>query len=242
MNPLALLRALRPHQWVKNGFVLAAVVFAKAQEGAALTLEDSAVRSSLFALAAFCLGASAIYLINDVLDVENDRRHPEKCKRPIAAGEVSVPVAFVFAAICAAAAVMLAREAGEHSQSVIVLLVCYMGLNIAYSLRLKHVVIVDAFCIAAGFLLRVEAGGSAASAPISRWLMLCTLFLALFLALCKRRAECDLLGEAKAECCHRLLDLRNSHFGTSGQTAWKHNAGVTLKLLRRLQSLATLSP
>ena len=96
MNPLALLRALRPHQWVKNGFVLAAVVFAKAQEGAALTLEDPAVRSSLFALAAFCLGASAVYLINDVLDVENDRRHPEKCKRPIAAGEVSVPVAFVF--------------------------------------------------------------------------------------------------------------------------------------------------
>ena len=203
MNPLALLRALRPHQWVKNGFVLAAVVFAKAQEGAALTLEDPAVRSSLFALAAFCLGASAIYLINDVLDVENDRRHPEKCKRPIAAGEVSVPVAFVFAAICAAAAVMLAREAGEHSQSVIVLLVCYMGLNIAYSLQLKHVVIVDAFCIAAGFLLRVEAGGSAANAPISRWLMLCTLFLALFLALCKRRAECDLLGEAKAE--HRKI-------------------------------------
>ena len=203
MKPLALLRALRPHQWVKSGFVLAAVIFAKAKEGVLLSWDGEAETNSLFAMAAFCLAASAVYLLNDVLDVENDRHHPEKCKRPIAAGEVSIPVALISAVVCASAAVMLAEEAGGESGSVTVFLVGYMGLNIAYSLRLKHIVLVDAFCIAAGFLLRVEAGGAAASEPVSRWLLLCTFFLALFLALCKRRAECDLLGEAKAE--HRKI-------------------------------------
>ena len=209
MNPLALIRALRPHQWVKNGFVLAAVVFhlAEAQEPLSLT---EGVRSSLFALLAFCLGASAIYLVNDVLDVENDRKHPEKSKRPIAAGEVSVPVAWVSAVICAAGAVSLSLRAGEMTGAeggsttpVAICLAIYMGLNVAYSLRLKHVVLLDAFCIATGFILRVKAGGYAAGAGVSPWLLLCTFFLALFLALCKRRAECDLLGEAKAE--HRKI-------------------------------------
>ena len=203
MNPLALIRALRPHQWVKSGFVLAAVIFAKAKEGVPLSWDGEAETNSLFAMAAFCLAASAVYLLNDVLDVENDRHHPEKCKRPIAAGEVSIPVALISAVVCASAAVILAEEAGGESGLVTVFLVGYMGLNIAYSLRLKHIVLVDAFCIAAGFLLRVEAGGAAASEGVSRWLLLCTLFLALFLALCKRRAECDLLGEAKAE--HRKI-------------------------------------
>jgi 4-hydroxybenzoate polyprenyltransferase len=82
-------------------------------------------------------------------------------------------------------------------------LAIYLGLNVAYSLRLKHVVLLDAFCIATGFILRVKAGGYAAGVAVSPWLLLCTFFLALFLALCKRRAECDLLGEAKAE--HRKI-------------------------------------
>ena len=202
MNPLAILRALRPHQWVKNGFVLAAVVFQLAEAREALSLTDG-VKSSLLALAAFCLGASAIYLVNDVLDVENDRKHPEKSKGPIAAGEVSIPVALVAAVLCAAGAVALAYQAGGSSASVVICLVVYMGLNVAYSARLKHVVLLDAFCIASGFLLRVKAGGFAAGAVVSPWLLLCTFFLALFLALCKRRAECDLLGEAKAE--HRKI-------------------------------------
>jgi len=202
MNPLAILRALRPHQWVKNGFVLAAVVFQLAEAREALTLTDG-VKDSLLALAAFCLGASAIYLVNDVLDVENDRKHPEKSKRPIAAGEVSIPVALLAAAGCAGGAVALAGQAGGSSSSVVICLVIYMGLNVAYSARLKHVVLLDAFCIASGFLLRVKAGGFAAGAVVSPWLLLCTFFLALFLALCKRRAECDLLGEAKAE--HRKI-------------------------------------
>jgi 4-hydroxybenzoate polyprenyltransferase len=188
---------------VKNGFVLAAVVFAKAKDGMALSWDGVDERSSLTAAAAFCLGASAIYLVNDVLDVEADRRHPEKCKRPIAAGEVAIPVALIAAVICAVGALLLAQHTGVQSGRVTLLLASYVGLNIAYSLRLKHIVLVDAFCIAAGFLLRVEAGGAAAESVVSRWLLLCTFFLALFLALCKRRAECDLLGDRKAE--HRKI-------------------------------------
>lgn len=210
MNPIAIIRALRPHQWVKNGFVLAAVVFAFAARETALSLSLPAVRSSLLAMAAYCLGASAIYLVNDVLDVENDRRHPEKSKRPIAAGEVSVFTAIVVAAICAAGAVLLSLAAGEFAGSngrsahaVLIVLVSYMALNVAYSVRLKHIVILDVFCIAAGFILRIKAGGFAADVQVSPWLLLCTFFLALFLALCKRRAECDLLGDSKAE--HRKI-------------------------------------
>ncbi len=209
MNPLALIRALRPHQWVKNGFVLAAVVFQLAEAKEALSLTDG-VRGSLLAVVAFCLGASAIYLVNDVLDVEHDRKHPEKSKRPIAAGEVSIPVALIASVLCAAGAVAIALQAGDlgaagegSTSAVAICLGVYVGLNVAYSLRLKHVVLLDAFCIATGFLLRVKAGGFAAGALVSPWLLLCTFFLALVLALCKRRAECDLLGEAKAE--HRKI-------------------------------------
>ena len=229
MNPIAIIRALRPHQWVKNGFVLAAVVFAFAELEEELFFTAPAVQCSLLAMAAYCLAASAIYLVNDVLDVENDRQHPEKSKRPIAAGEVSISTALIVAVICAAGAVWLALAAGEFAgvkalekgeseglnaaalatahcwaaHSVLIVLVGYMALNIAYSVRLKHVVILDVFCIAAGFILRIKAGGFAAGVPVSPWLLLCTFFLALFLALCKRRAECDLLGEAKAE--HRKI-------------------------------------
>ena len=210
MNPIAIIRALRPHQWVKNGFVLAAVVFALAERGEVLSLDRPAVRCSLLAMLAYCLGASAIYLVNDVLDVENDRQHPEKSKRPIAAGEVSAVTAIAASVLCVCGAVYLALSAGEFAganggsaHSVLFVLVGYVCLNVAYSVRLKHVVILDVFCIASGFILRIKAGGFAAHVQVSPWLLLCTFFLALFLALCKRRAECDLLGDAKAE--HRKI-------------------------------------
>jgi 4-hydroxybenzoate polyprenyltransferase len=193
----ALLRALRPQQWVKNVFVLAAVVFARADLEATHAPGDwSDVWNTLYAFAAFCLGASAIYLVNDVLDVESDRAHPTKRNRPIASGELSVATAIAVAVVCAAAAVFLAREA-DRDLRVLVAVGVYVALNFAYSVWLKHVVIVDAFCIAGGFFLRVKAGALAAHTYMSHWLLLCTLFLSLFLALCKRRAEFDLLGEER---------------------------------------------
>lgn len=190
----ALLRALRPQQWIKNIFVLAAVAFARADLSVPHEDGFGDVFRSLYAFAAFCLGASAIYLVNDVLDVESDRAHPTKRTRPIAAGEVSVALAMVACFGCIAAALVLGWFAGGDP-AVLWVVVGYIALNFAYSIKLKHIVLVDAFCIASGFILRVEAGALAAGADVSRWLILCTLFLALFLALCKRKAEIDLLGD-----------------------------------------------
>jgi len=197
MNPLALLRALRPHQWVKNVFVLAAVVFAYGEVGRVPPAGHADIVHALQAFFAFCMGASGIYLINDVLDIASDRAHPTKCNRPIACGQVSVPVAIATSVVCIAAALFLGWLAGDRSWSVAMVVAGYITLNFAYSIQLKHLVLIDAFCIASGFLLRIEAGGIAAHARISHWLMLCTLFLALFLALCKRRAEIDLLGDGR---------------------------------------------
>ena len=194
MNPIALIRAMRPHQWSKNVFVLAALGFAWGDRQLADYHVEEHLPYVLFALAAFCLGSSAIYLVNDVMDVENDRQHPEKKNRPIAAGEVSVSAAIVASLVCAASAIALALAAGDGGVGVAVVVGAYMAMNLAYSIKLKHVVLVDAFCIAGGFLFRVKAGGIAAQADVSHWLALCTLFLALFLALNKRRAEITKLG------------------------------------------------
>ena len=195
---LPLIRAMRPHQWVKNIFVLAAVVFARGDVRVEHPADYADLWASLLAFGAFCLGSSSIYLINDVLDVESDRMHPEKRRRPIASGELSIPIALAASVACVVGALGLGVAArGEPSVAWIV--AAYMLLNFAYSLKLKQIVLVDAFCIATGFLFRVEAGGRAANYAVSYWLMLCTLFLALFLALCKRRAEIDLLGDASGE-------------------------------------------
>lgn len=205
MKPLALLKAMRPHQWVKNVFVLAALLFSLgelAHDGAGIDRGDQIV-NVLIAVLAFCLGSSAIYLVNDVMDVESDRQHPTKRNRPIAAGQVTIPQALVASAACVGGALGLGFVASTPSGSVALVVGGYMLMNLLYSMRLKHVAIVDAFCIAAGFLLRVIAGGWAAEAPLSKWLMLCTFFLALFLALCKRRAEMDLLGDKRGS--HRKI-------------------------------------
>jgi len=129
-----------------------------------------------------------------VLDVESDRAHPTKRHRPIASGEVGVPLAFGMSAACVAGSLALAWLADP---TVLAITGGYILLNFSYSVRLKHVVLVDVFCIATGFLLRVQAGAYAAHAEVSHWLLLCTLFLALFLALCKRKAEIDLLGDER---------------------------------------------
>lgn len=192
MNPSAILRAMRPHQWVKNVFVFAALLFAGGEDHS-IVLGD--VISTLLAVAAFCLGSSTIYLVNDIMDVEEDRRHPEKCKRPIAAGELSIPQAWVVSLACFCGAVAFAVACGGSPISVLWIVLAYVAMNFAYSIKLKHVVLVDAFCIAAGFLFRVQGGALAIGVPVSHWLFLCTLFLSLFLALCKRKAESDLLGE-----------------------------------------------
>lgn len=206
-----LVRALRPHQWAKNVFVLAAIGFAYGDETLGSgSFDSSSLVRTLVAFAAFCMGSSAIYLINDVKDVESDRAHPEKCKRPIAAGELSIPYAIAASIGCATLALSLAVIAGGGRFEVVAVVATYMVMNLAYSLRLKRIVLVDVFCIAAGFVFRVKAGGYAAGAEVSHWLLLCTFFLALFLALNKRRSEIVLLGDDRAS--HRKI-LRDYDVG-----------------------------
>ena len=182
----ALIRSLRPEQWLKNGFVLAPLVFS------GLLDDPNAWGRSLLAVAAFCCASSAVYLINDVLDREADRRHPTKCNRPIAAGEISVGMALAAASVLVVAAMIVAFALGNLFPAV---LGCYILLVVLYSAVLKRVVFIDVLVLAAGFVLRVVGGAVAIDVPVSRWLLLCAYLLALYLALGKRRSELALLGD-----------------------------------------------
>lgn len=181
-----MIRTLRPHQWVKNLFVFAPVVFAK-ELG---TLE--ALLRSLGAVLVFCLAAGAVYTLNDIVDVEKDRAHPTKRNRPIASGRVPVHVASAFAAFLFAISVAGAVFLGIPFT---LTAVSYIVLNLGYSFWLKNVFVVDVLCIGVGFLLRVQGGCFAVSVKPSLWLLGCTFLLALFLALGKRRKELEVGGD-----------------------------------------------
>jgi 4-hydroxybenzoate polyprenyltransferase len=178
--PVSLLLALRPRQWAKNVFVFAALVFA-------LRLTDPvAVGRVVAGFVIFCALSSAVYLINDVLDREADRRHPVKRHRPIAAGEVAPGTALALAAGLGAAALVAAFALSRAFGGVGV---AYVALNLGYSLGLKRVVILDVMIVATGFLLRALGGALVLDVAISHWLVLCTGLLALFLGFVKRRQE-----------------------------------------------------
>ncbi|MFZ4734455.1 MAG: decaprenyl-phosphate phosphoribosyltransferase [Bradymonadia bacterium] len=192
-----LLRALRPHQWIKNAFVFAALVFSRNLTNPTLGLR------ALVIFGAFSLVASSIYLVNDVADYERDRVHPKKRLRPIAAGLVSRRLALVVAALLGptglAVGFALDTSAG-------VVLTTYGVMNLAYSLWLKHIVLLDVFTIALGFLFRVTAGAFAIAVAVSPWLLICTFFIALFLGFCKRRNELESLGDDAAQHRGNLAD------------------------------------
>ncbi len=181
----AVVRLLRPEQWLKNGFVAAPMVFA------GLFLDPAAWWRCTLAVVGFCVASSLTYVLNDLIDRDADRAHPEKCRRPIASGEVGPATAalvmLVLAALTGTVAVML----GGRFPLVVAV---YLGLTTAYSLALKRAVFVDVMLVALGFVLRVVGGAVAVGVPVSRWLLLCTFLLALYLALGKRRAELVLLG------------------------------------------------
>lgn len=190
VNPLtitaALFKAIRPKQATKNLFLYAALVFAG-------KLSDLALFSRVtLAFLLFTGVAGSVYLLNDLLDVEQDRRHPDKRKRPIASGQLPVPVAW--AALAVLSAGCLAGSFALRLQFGIVALV-YLVLQVGYCFRLKHVVLVDVFTIAIGFVLRTVAGGLVINVPISHWLVLCSLQLALLLGFGKRRQELVKMGE-----------------------------------------------
>jgi 4-hydroxybenzoate polyprenyltransferase len=182
------IQLVRPHHWVKNGFVLAGLLFGHAWHDPAL------VAAAIAATAAFCLVSSAVYAFNDALDAARDREHPEKNSRPVARGAISVAAAHAIAALLAVAGLALAAWTGWR---VAALAGAYLALNAAYSLGLKHVPVVDVFIIAAGFMLRLLAGTWGIGIQPSRWLLACGFLLTLFLGFAKRRAELErLAGDA----------------------------------------------
>ncbi len=185
---------MRPVQWLKNGFVLAPIVFS-GRIG-----DPHAWGRSFLAVAAFCAASSATYLVNDILDREADRQHPDKRTRPIAAGEVGVGAALATAVMLIIVAAGAAFALGGWFPAV---LGGYLVLTLAYSAFLKDAVFLDVLVVAAGFVLRVVGGAVAIDVPVSTWLLMCTYLLALYLALGKRRAELALLGEEAGS--HRVV-------------------------------------
>jgi 4-hydroxybenzoate polyprenyltransferase len=179
------IRAIRPEQWLKNGFVLSPLVFS----GKAL-MWDAQWRA-LASFAAFCAVASAVYLMNDVIDRSADRLHPRKATRPIAAGRISTRSALAVSAALGVVGLAAGAIAGFQVTGV---LLAYLALNVLYGTWLKNVVIVDVFVIAAFFVMRLVAGAVAVDAKPSIWLLLCGGLLALYLGFAKRRHELVLLG------------------------------------------------
>lgn len=199
----ALLKTMRPKQWVKNIFVFAALVFDEKLFNLPLLLRTVA------AFVLFCLISGTVYIINDIADREKDRQHPSKRNRPIASGRLSVPMAWAgaaaFFALSTAGAFALDPALGA-------VILGYFVMQVAYSFLLKNLVIVDVLAIAAGFLLRVQAGViTAHAARFSPWLYICMTLLALFLGIGKRRGELILLA-GNAENHRRVLDEYNIRF------------------------------
>jgi 4-hydroxybenzoate polyprenyltransferase len=187
-RPLALnlLTSLRPGHWTKNLLVFAGLLFGQR------LFEPRALAVAVAAFAIFCALSGVVYLVNDVADRESDRRHPLKSSRPIASGALSVQAALVAAAIIAAAALAGALALGGRFAAVAAAYLALLGL---YSALLKHIVIIDVLTLAFGFVLRAVAGAVAVDVQISHWLLVCTVLLALFIALAKRRHELVLLAD-----------------------------------------------
>ena len=194
----ALLAAMRPKQWTKNLLVFAGLLFTLDQRHTAHDFRRAALGFALFSLL-----SSVVYLVNDVADRQADRSHPQKCRRPVASGELSVGLALAAAALLGLAGLALSFALRPAFGAVALL---YLALTLAYSLHFKHVVLLDVLLLAAGFVLRAVAGAVVIPVSISPWLILCTLMLALFLGLSKRRAEILAVQESGRAGTRRTLD------------------------------------
>ncbi|MGG1659092.1 decaprenyl-phosphate phosphoribosyltransferase [Brevibacillus sp. NRS-1366] len=195
-----LIRQLRPHQWTKNLLVFAALLFSLHK------VSPNVIGKSLIAFLLFCFVSGCVYILNDFVDIKNDRNHPEKQFRPMASGALPPFLALGFGVVLLAGSLITAFY---FDRLFGVVLTLYFVMNIAYSLKLKHVVILDVMIISAGFVLRAIGGSLMIQTPFTPWFLLCTMLLALFLAISKRRHELHLLQTEKGT--HRkVLDSYSS--------------------------------
>jgi len=183
---ISILESFRPKQWIKNLFVFAVLIFSRNLSNAQL------LNKTIEAFVIFCLLSSACYLVNDIVDIRNDQRHPVKSKRPIPSGRLPIGVAIIIAFLLFAISL---GWAFRISLPYFNITLAYALLQLLYSFALKKLLIVDGLSIAAGFVIRMVAGAVVINMDISKWIYICTIFLSLFIAFCKRRAEMTTLEE-----------------------------------------------
>lgn len=180
MSPRQIIVLLRPEHWVKNLFLFIPAFFA------ARLNEPAVLRNALLGFVAFCLIASAVYVLNDMVDAPQDRNHPDKNRRPIASGAIGIPQAIVILVLLLFFGTTLSAYL---STSMLIFSLLYFVVNLFYSFSLKHIAIIDVSLIGLGFLLRIFAGGAVTGVAVSQWLIILTFLLALILGLAKRRGE-----------------------------------------------------
>lgn len=208
----AIVAEMRIKQWTKNLLVFAALLFS----GSVFQIEKFWLAMQMFI--AFCLVSSAVYFFNDICDVDKDRKNPQKCRRPIAAGKITVKAAYVCASLLALSGILITVKIGKLSTYIVI---SYLLINILYTVKLKHMVILDVMVIAYGFVARALAGALLLGKPITMWFILCILFLSLFLALGKRR--------------HELWSLRQKHL-QEGRHVLQY---YSLELIDQLMTIVT---
>lgn len=195
------MRLLRPHQWVKNGLIFAPLLFSGQWSTPLFNL-------SLAAFAAFCLISSAAYCLNDAADQARDREHPEKCKRPVAAQQISPFAAYLLAAVLTSCSLVLALKI---SQPLAATIVCYLALQLAYTFLIKNVPILDILLLSSLYVLRIMAGVAATSIQASTWIIICTWMIALMLASGKRFLEVSRTGST-SHASRPVLGKYSHHF------------------------------
>lgn len=205
----ALIELARPAQWIKNGFVLLPLFFAHA------LFDANALQGALLSTVAFCLVASAVYAFNDARDAVRDRRHPDKCRRPVARGAVTEKAAYGLSAVLAGVGLIIAAASGTRVAAVIGL---YLIMQLAYSLGLKRIAWLDVGIVASGFALRILAGGLAAGVPLTPWILAMGFLLALMLALGKRHGDLTHIEDAgsRATTGYNLASIERVLVGLAG--------------------------
>jgi 4-hydroxybenzoate polyprenyltransferase len=217
MKLFKFLHLIRVHQWIKNVFVFVPLLFSKHLFDLYYFLD------ALSAFFIFCIASSAIYVINDIVDIEADRAHPVKKNRPLPSGQISVRTAIITASLLIVLVFWLMMF---FNNKFILLVVGFVVLNVMYSFWLKNMVLLDVFSIAAGFSIRVLAGAFAIAVPISSWLILTTMFISLFLGVMKRRSELVLVNENSGAQSRKVLGQYSLNF--ADQMATVASAGVII--------------
>lgn len=230
---VTILKTLRIHQWLKN-----LILFFPPFLGGTF-FSDCLVPQALLPFISFCTASSATYILNDLFDKKNDQHHPDKCRRPIASGQVSATSASLYFAVLLICSLLIARNI---SSLFLLMLTAYILVSLTYSMKFKEIVLVDIFCVSAGFLIRLQAGGAAFHVSISEWLFLSVFLLSVFLSTGKRLGEKQLLGDSARDHRKALVAYPKGFLeGTMYMTGGSVLVTYTMYVISRHSSLLLYS-